>query len=209
MKLDSKYFDCIRVKPGEDRRLRDRAPGCEWPGCGRPGRHRAPKGRLLEGEYYTFCIDHVRDYNKSYNYFEGMPDEAVGDWLRQSATGHRPTWKLGENSWAEARRARAARARLGPFDAEALFGDPHGLFGEGFSSQAAAAAERRSLRNAERKALHTLGLDDTATAQQVKAQYKTLVKRLHPDANGGCRDNEDKLREIIQAYDYLRSSGFA
>jgi curved DNA-binding protein CbpA len=66
----------------------------------------------------------------------------------------------------------------------------------------------RALRSTELKALQTLGLDDTATPDQVKTQYKTLVKRLHPDANGGSRANEDTLKSVIQAYDHLRSSGF-
>ncbi len=66
----------------------------------------------------------------------------------------------------------------------------------------------RALRSTELKALQTLGLDDTATPDQVKTQYKTLVKRLHPDANGGSRANEDTLKAVIQAYDHLRSSGF-
>jgi DnaJ-class molecular chaperone len=63
------------------------------------------------------------------------------------------------------------------------------------------------VRNAERKALDTLGLDGRATAPDIKARFKALVKRHHPDANGGDRTCEDKLREIIQAYNYLKSAG--
>ena len=62
--------------------------------------------------------------------------------------------------------------------------------------------------NAERKAFDTLGLEIDATAEALKARYKELVKRLHPDANGGDRGSEDRLRQIIQAYQYLRSAGF-
>ena len=51
MKLDSKYFDKIRVKPGEERLSRGKHPPCEWPGCAKPGRHRAPKGRNHEGQF--------------------------------------------------------------------------------------------------------------------------------------------------------------
>jgi DnaJ-class molecular chaperone len=58
------------------------------------------------------------------------------------------------------------------------------------------------------KALHSLGLEEGASSEEVKTRYKTLVKRLHPDANGGSRETEDKLKEVIQAYDYLCSSGF-
>ena len=66
----------------------------------------------------------------------------------------------------------------------------------------------RAVRNAERKALDALGLEADASAQEVKTRFKELVKRHHPDANGGDRSSEDKLREIIQAYKYLKSIGF-
>jgi DnaJ-class molecular chaperone len=68
--------------------------------------------------------------------------------------------------------------------------------------------ERRSLRNAERKALHSLGLEEGVSRLDIKARFKELVKRHHPDANGGDRGSEDKLREIIEAYNYLKATGF-
>jgi DnaJ domain len=198
MKLDSKYFDRIRVKPGRDRAKRERLPPCEWIGCEEPGLHKAPKGRDREGEYHRFCMTHVQQYNKSYNFFAGMPDAAVSDWLKDATTGHRPTWKLGENSANGINTGRRAKAQTR---------DPFGLFGED-GKPVSPGAEKRNARNAEVKALHTLGLDDAATPEMAKSQYKTLVKRLHPDANGGSRANEDTLRNVIQAYDYLRNSGF-
>ena len=70
------------------------------------------------------------------------------------------------------------------------------------------ATEARTVRNAERKALDALGLEADASPQEVKTRFKALVKRHHPDANGGDRSSEDKLREIIQAYNYLKSIGF-
>jgi DnaJ-class molecular chaperone len=69
-------------------------------------------------------------------------------------------------------------------------------------------SEFRPTRNAQRKALDALGLEADASAQEVKTRFKALVKRHHPDANGGDRSSEDRLREIIQAYNYLRSVGF-
>ena len=88
--------------------------------------------------------------------------------------------------------------------------DPFRLFpgtDEGNSS-AAEQKRRRSVHNMERKSLRKLGLDETASAEEIRARYKTLVKRHHPDANGGDRSLEDKLREIIQAYNYLKNAGF-
>jgi DnaJ-domain-containing protein 1 len=86
--------------------------------------------------------------------------------------------------------------------------DPFGLFGEGLQAEQKARAETRPIRNAERKALDTLGLDIGATSAQVKMRFKELVKRHHPDANGGDRSTEDRLVEIIQSYNYLKSVGF-
>jgi hypothetical protein len=203
MKLNSRYFDSIRVKPEKERRERDRAPVCAWPGCSAPGTHRAPRGREFEGQYLNLCLEHVRDYNRDYNFFQGLDDAAVSSFQKDSLTGHRPTWRLGENSWASSKTGK--RPPAGGFRHNARTKDPFGLFGHG---PARSASPPRPARNAELKALHSLGLEAGVTSQQVKARYKALVKRLHPDANGGSRDNEDKLKEVIQAYDYLRSSGF-
>jgi hypothetical protein len=186
MKLDSKYFDKIRVKPSTEKKAAETIPQCEWPDCPRPGRHKAPMGRGHEGKFYNYCTEHVQEYNKTYNYFSGMKDDEMQEFQKEARLGHRPTWKLGQNATATASSVRRK--------AQQMRSDPFGISG--------------ALRSTELKALQTLGLDDTATAEQVKTQYKTLVKRLHPDANGGSRANEDTLKAVIQAYDHLRSSGF-
>ncbi len=203
MRLDSKYFDRIRVKPDKERGARERHPACEHPGCGKPGGYRAPKGRNREGEYHNFCLEHVRDYNKAYNYFSGMDNETFGDYLKDQATGHRPTWRLGDN--AAATHSGGRKGKAGGFRHDARYDDPLGVLGED-TAASASALRGRALRGPEITALHCLGLEESATPHQIKSQYKKLVKRLHPDANNGSRDNEDKLREIIQAYDRLRSA---
>ena len=95
MKLNSKYFDGIRIKKGK---AEPETFTCEWPDCEAVGNHKAPKGRNAEGEYFRFCVNHVKAYNKSYNYFDGMADNDIGAWIKASQTGHRPTWKLGDSS---------------------------------------------------------------------------------------------------------------
>ncbi|MEM7428131.1 MAG: DnaJ domain-containing protein [Pseudomonadota bacterium] len=203
MKLDSKYFDSIRVKPDEDRLLRTKHVTCDWPGCDKPGQHKAPRGRDQEGEYYTFCVDHVRQYNKSYNYFTGMKDDEVAAFQKDARNGHRPTWKMGENAAATSKIKRDKSGSAGGFKPGMGRSDPFGLFGDEAPEN---PGRRRPVRNAERKALNALGLDETATPKEIKTKYKSLVKKHHPDANGGSRDSEDRFREIVQAYDYLRSS---
>jgi curved DNA-binding protein CbpA len=210
MKFDSPLYDRIRVKPDQDRRLRTGQPACDWPGCGHAASHRAPKGRLRAREYWHFCLDHVREYNHSYNYFAGMSDEAVAQFQKDSITGHRPTWKMGLNGQQSKRR----KPELGEFYSDfSGASDPFGMFGEYGERRTRAEdvvgrGESRLVRNAERRALHSLGLENDAQAGDIKARFKALVKRHHPDANGGDRTCEDKLREIIQAYNYLKTAGF-
>jgi hypothetical protein len=210
MKSDSPFFDRIRVKPDKDRRLRAQCPGCEWPDCKAPATHRAPKGRLREREYWQFCLEHVRAYNHSYNFFAGMSADDIARYQREAVIGHRPTWKMGMNGGGRpATRSHSSRLHPefggahDPFGVFREFGGPTGA-GAGYERR----AEARTVRNAERKALDALGLEADASVQEVKTAFKALVKRHHPDANGGDRSSEDKLREIIQAYNYLKSIGF-
>ena len=123
MKFDSKYFDKIRVKSGGERRARPETTQCEWPGCPRPGPHRAPRGRDQEGKFFNYCTEHVQQYNKSYNYFAGMKDDEVASFQKDAQTGHRPTWKLGQNSFANVSGIRRK--------AENMARDPLGLGGVG------------------------------------------------------------------------------
>jgi curved DNA-binding protein CbpA len=207
MKLNSKYFDCIRVKPDEDLLRRGQEPECEWPGCDSAARHPAPRGRGREGQYFKFCLEHVREYNKSYNYFSGMSDVEVAAFQKADVTGHRPTWSLNLNG-----RKRAAEnvftRRPGGFVHGFTVNDPFQLFGA--DEQTAGRGDHarpRPVRNAERKCLKALDLDASATRQEIKSRFKQLVKRHHPDHNRGDRRAEDKLREVIQAYNYLREAG--
>lgn len=208
MKLDSKFFDRLRVKPDQNRLLRESCPACEWRGCEEPGLYPAPKGRAHEGQYHRFCLDHVREYNKSYNYFAGLPDEDVVQHQKDDTIGHRPTWSMGVNPWARQRRTQNG-ARPGGFAHRFATADPFGLFAERAADKAAADAAERPLKRLERKCLRQLNLEDSATKADIKARFKELVKRLHPDHNKGDRASEDKLREVIQAYNYLRQAGLA
>ncbi len=226
MKLNSKYFDGIRVKQdrgaaGRGRHARQSA--CEWPGCSNAGTHPAPKGRGREGQYFRFCLEHVREYNKNYNYFKGMGEQEIRAFQEGNVTGHRPTWAAGGNAHARGAAGQKADAeQAGAAGAQARgaqtqrrgfrFGfsarDPFGLFGRATrGEQTREEMPRRPIRNMERKCLTQLNLDEWATKEEIKARFKELVKRHHPDSNGGDRGSEEKLREVIAAYNYLKKSG--
>jgi hypothetical protein len=210
MKLDSKFFDSIRVGNKRQASVQDEPdyPPCQWKGCDKRGTHRAPKGRGRDGEYFFFCVDHVRQYNASYNYFDGMSDSEVRDFQKDAMTGHRPTWKVGANAWAHGTqqgsgaKPRAARENVSRAN------DPHGFFAwRAKQEREQPANQRRQLRPLEKKSLEAMHLGVTATREEIKARFKELVKQHHPDANGGDTRSEDKLREIIQAYNYLKQAG--
>ncbi len=211
MSANSPLFDSIRVKPDQDRRLKTELPACQWPRCDAPATHRAPKGRLRASEYWRFCLEHVREYNNSYNFFAGMSENAIAQYQKEDITGHRPTWKMGSVGGIGGRRGKSRRGSGEFRGAGWAAEDPFNLFegvAAGRTGKARPAAEGRKILNAQRRALDVLGLEGDAARADIKAKFKVLVKRHHPDANGGDRGSEDRLREIIQAYNYLKSGGF-
>jgi len=197
MNLNSPLFDRIRIRRAAEPAPQPAGLRCDAAGCEAAGEFRAPMGRLREGQYFCFCLAHVREYNNSYNYFNGMSDEAVARYLKDASVGHRPTWSMGVKRGAAGFRTDAPK----PGD----HADPLGAYR---ARQHRARAETHSPRYSPvtMRALDALGLDDAATADAIKARYKDLVKRHHPDANGGDRSREEKLREIIHAYRTLRAA---
>ncbi|WP_369719819.1 MULTISPECIES: J domain-containing protein [unclassified Bradyrhizobium] len=206
MPIDSsKFFDSIRVKPTKGKpeaKPRDTVVNCEWTGCQNKGAHRAPKGRENSREYWHFCLNHVREYNQNYNFFSGMNADAVARYQKDALTGHRPTWKMGANGGVK----KGAEAEIdGAFDPFSMFAELNGRTGWRKGPEAQPKVETRKVMNAERKALQVMGLGPDSTLADVKSKYKALVKQHHPDANGGDRSTEDRLIEIIKAYNYLKT----
>jgi hypothetical protein len=210
MAIDSsKFFDSIRIKPNKlsakaQARAKEEAIMCEWAGCQNKGPHRAPKGRENSREYFHFCLDHVREYNQSYNFFQGMNPEDVAKYQKDALTGHRPTWKMGANGGKKGKAGVEADLE-GAADPFSMFSELNGRGRWRPGPGGEAKVETRKVMNAERKALQVMGLSVEATLVEVKAKYKALVKQHHPDANGGDRSTEDRLIEIIKAYNYLKT----
>lgn len=208
MNLNSRLFDRIRTRPRRAEEAPSRAATtCEHPGCTEPGTFRAPKGRGQEGKYWRFCLEHVRAYNQSYNYFNGMSDNDVAAYQKDAATGHRPTWAMGVNNptTREALRTRRDDANGESYEID----DSFGLFGAR-SHQARTFSDDNAqprLSGTALRALDQLGLDAGVDSAAIKARYKLLVKRFHPDANGGDRSFEERLQEILQAYNTLKAIG--
>jgi len=188
----SSIFDSIRIKPTKTKAepVKPSGPPCAHPGCDKIGEFKAPRGRDYEGQFYNFCGPHVREYNATYDYFKGMNDDALAKYRADEVVGHRPTWKVGQGAAKHVD--------------ESMFANARSARKKGMKAQTVAAAPRYN--TLALKALTALELDGRASVTMIKATYKALVKKHHPDANGGDRSSEEKLREIIQAYNYLRAN---
>jgi len=66
---------------------------------------------------------------------------------------------------------------------------------------------RRVVLKGAKRHLRALNLDEDATAAEIKVQFKALVKLHHPDHNGGDRSSEERFREVLTAYNYLKQAG--
>ncbi len=165
---------------------------CDHPGCEDDGIHRAPRDRDTLTSYYWFCLEHVRSYNSSWNFFGDMGQQEIEDYLHEDFTWHRPTWPLGGG------------LRAGRISRDDAINDPYGVFGAaGGEAEGSADEVPRRSPVGERDALAVLNLSPDATAGEIRTRYKELVKRLHPDANGGDRKAEDQLKTVIEAYRLL------
>jgi hypothetical protein len=169
---------------------------CDHPGCLAGGDFRAPKSRLDVHSYYWFCLDHVRAYNSAWNYYAGMSDGEIEAEIRHDTVWQRPTWRLG--------------ARHGPGYADRIrdyFGVFTGPGSPGERGGKSGEAVRRVL-SAREQALAVFEMEPPFTLVRLKARYKALVKLHHPDAHGGDRAAEEKLKIINQAYATLKASYF-
>jgi hypothetical protein len=178
---------------------------CDHPGCASGGDFRAPKSRLELNRYYWFCLEHVRTYNSAWNYYAGMSPTEIEAEIRQDAVWQRPTWRLGQRhgpSYASRTRDPFGFYAGAAQDAAGRRANANGR-ANGHASEAAARAA-----SAREQALAVFDLEPPFTELRLKARYKILVKQHHPDAHGGDKAAEEKLKIINQAYATLKASCF-
>ena len=150
---------------------------CEWPECRSEGDFRAPRSRSDLRNFRWFCLDHVRAYNQSWDYFVGLDETGIEEVLKRDQVWDRPTWPLGSSPVGTSN-----------------YSDPFDLFGERYE------ARPHTPRDA---ALTILGLDDSASTEDIKIRYKSLAKKHHPDANNGSKNAEKKFIALKEAYNLL------
>ena len=176
-------------------RVEGAAGRCAVPGCRAPGEYKAPVQPANfdgPGVYRLLCLDHVREHNAAYNYFEGMSADEIAD--AQSPLA----------GWERATRAFASSG-ADPAPAWSDFSDPLDAIGARFRHVRRGHPSPRFSR-AEERALSVLGLGEDADRKALRTRYSQLVRRFHPDRNGGDRGHEARLREVIEAYQLLKKA---
>jgi hypothetical protein len=168
---------------------------CAVPGCGEPGEFKAPlQPANFDGPgcWRFLCLDHVREHNARYNFFEGMSPEEITRAQSPIAGWDRPSRKF-------------ATVGVDPPPAWSDFADPLEAISTRFGSVREGARPSR-FDKGQRQALSVLGLGEDADRHALRRTYSALVRRYHPDKNGGDRRHEARLRAIIEAYQLLRKA---
>ena len=177
---------------------------CEWPGCREHGEFRAPGHRPSgfdgPGEWRWFCLDHVREFNSDYDWFEGMSAEEI-----LAAQSPAAGWRT-ETAAFSPRAAVDGMPRWADFDdpLDAISARAGGIRSRAERTAKMAMDGRWSREEAE--ALEVMGLGSDTDKRRLRSRYSELVRRYHPDRNGGDRSFEARLSRVVEAYQTLRSS---
>jgi hypothetical protein len=189
-------FDELSKRLGMSSKRKTRV--CYAEDCEKDGEFPAPQSPEHLREYFFFCQEHVTQYNRAWNYYSGLDQSEIEKQINQDTRWQRPTWPLGTH------RNKGDAGRLGQVDDG--FGDPFGLFKEESEAKEQVYQEFREPRTPTERALHTLQITGRVDMKVVKARYKEMVKRHHPDRNNGDKASEEKIRAIIEAYSLLKKN---
>ena len=192
MKLNPKYFNNLRIKP----KILSKKQVCDYEGCNEHGEFLAKTKSSVK---FFYCLNHIKDFNKNYNFFEGMSEEEVIDYQISAIIGHRPTWKSGTNPQA------SYFSKFAKNDGSA-FDDPFDLFEKEKTSKYERQSKIKKGKISE-KAYKLLDFNSVSNKSDIRKKFKEVVKSLHPDTNGGDNSQEDLLKEVISAYKALKSKG--
>ena len=202
-------FD-ISVSADKKRRAKNRSSSgglgasdkiCEYAGCNNKGTFRAPKSSKNVEEFQWFCLQHVREYNQKWNFFENHSTDEMDEQLKNDTVWGRKTKPFNSQGNSSAHPEGKSWARLG-------FDDPYSVLGDMGTkrSEVSSAPNLKRLTGNDRKAAEILGINDELSRAEIRKKYKALVKDLHPDSNKGRRDDEEELAKVVWAWEQIKVS---
>ena len=165
---------------------------CDSPKCNEKGEYRAPKSRVMLNKYFYFCLDHIKEYNKSWDFYKGMSVEQIENSMRSDTFWDRPSWPL-KNSFKN------IFDEFNEYVEDFVKNDDDKINDTYFKNKLL----DESLTIEEAKALKELDLKMPISLEKIKKNYKKLVKIFHPDVNGNNKDAEEKFKQINESYKLL------
>ena len=165
---------------------------CDSPKCNEKGEYRAPKSRVMLNKYFYFCLDHIKEYNKSWDFYKGMSVEQIENSMRSDTFWDRPSWPL-KNSFKN------IFDEFNEYVEDFVKNDDDKINDSYFKNKLL----DESLTIEEAKALKELDLKMPISLEKIKKNYKKLVKIFHPDVNGNNKDAEEKFKQINESYKLL------
>ena len=166
---------------------------CDYKTCIEDGNYKAPKSRIRLNEYYFFCLKHVKEYNKSWDFYKGLTVDQIELSMRKDTVWDRPSWPLKGNP-------ANIISQINDF-----FNNDYSLFEKEKEMQDFLDNKKidEKLTNDEYRSLKILDLKMPITVDEIKKKYKKLVKIFHPDVNGNDKKAEAKFKEINEGYKIL------
>ena len=164
---------------------------CDWKNCNKEGIHKAPKERDNSKNYRLLCLEHVKEFNKNWNYFSGMNDQQVFEFLKSDLTWHKPTQSFSSSEnffkvlWNNALKDEIRKTK---FDEDLDY------------------MNKFRFNSSDIKAFSILGISAGLKWEKIQVKFKKLVKKFHPDMNAGNKKFEDKLKVITLAYTQLKNT---
>ena len=165
---------------------------CDSPKCNEKGEYRAPKSRIMLNKYFYFCLDHIKEYNKSWDFYKGMSVEQIENSMRSDTFWDRPSWPL-KNSFKN------IFDEFNEYVEDFVKNNDYKINDTYFKSKLL----DESLTIEEAKALKELDLEMPISLEKIKKNYKKLVKIFHPDVNKNNKDAEEKFKQINESYKLL------
>ena len=162
---------------------------CDWNNCNNIGQYKAPIERDNSKKYRLLCLQHIKEFNKNWNYFENMNDAEILEFIKSDMTWHKPTQNFSaQDNFFKILWNNALKDDLNK---------------NGINKNHAKIAQL-NFSNKDLKAFDILGLDVTKNWENIRSKFKKLVKKFHPDMNSGNRKFEEKLKVITLAYTQLK-----
>ena len=164
---------------------------CDWNNCNEIGDYKAPVEKDNSKKYRMLCLEHVKEFNKNWNYFSGMNDDQVMDFLKSDMIWHKPTQSFSSSDnffkvlWNNTLRDELDKDKInGEYDHMRQF----------------------KFNHKDIKAFNILGISVVLKWKNIQDKFKLLVEKFHPDINAGNKKFEEKLKLITLAYTQLKNT---